>query len=63
MINEDEDRRYMSSVAPPTEPGLVEMPRGPSNWPKVVGIIAIVLGAGIPLGFARYGQHIGSLLD
>ena len=50
MINEDEDRRYMSSVAPPTEPGLVEMPRGPSSWPKVVGIIAIVLGVGGILG-------------
>lgn len=62
MITEDEDRRYLSSVAPPTEPGLVEMPRGPSVWPRVVGIIAIVLGAGGILG-GLYGALSPLMLD
>lgn len=30
---------------PPTQPGEMYLPQQPSAWPKVIGIIAIVLGA------------------
>ena len=33
-------------VAPPTQPGTIAAPQRPANWPKVVGTIAIVIGAG-----------------
>ena len=33
-------------LAPPTHPGAIAAPVRPSNWPTVIGIIAIVLGAG-----------------
>ena len=33
-------------LAPPTQPGAIVAPPRPSNWPNVIGIIAIVLGAG-----------------
>jgi len=31
-------------VAPPTLPGAIAAPRRPSNWPAVIGTIAIVFG-------------------
>ncbi len=37
-------------LAPPTQPGAIVAPPRPSNWPNVIGIIAIVLGAGGILG-------------
>ncbi len=37
-------------LAPPTQPGAIAAPARPSNWPTVIGIIAIVLGAGGILG-------------
>jgi len=37
-------------AAPPTQPGMVGLPQRPSAWPKVIGIIAIVFGAGGSLG-------------
>ena len=33
-------------LAPPTQPGAIAAPPRPSNWPTVIGIIAIVVGAG-----------------
>ncbi len=33
-------------LAPPTQPGAIVARPRPSNWPNVIGIIAIVLGAG-----------------
>jgi len=34
------------AVAPPTQPGMVSVPQqGETGWPKVIGIIAIVLGS------------------
>ncbi len=50
MTVENEGRQYLSAVAPPTEPGLAAIPAEPSAWPKVIGIIAIVLGAAGFLG-------------
>ncbi len=49
MTQGNENQPYFSPVAPPTEPGQLAMPRGPSSWPTVVGIIAIVLAAGAML--------------
>ncbi len=33
-------------VAPPIQPGTIAAPQRPANWPKVIGIIAIVFGSG-----------------
>ena len=33
-------------VAPPIQPGTITSPQRPTNWPKVVGTMAIVLGSG-----------------
>ena len=37
-------------LTPPTHPGAITAPARPSNWPVVIGIIAIVVGAGGILG-------------
>lgn len=37
-------------VAPPTQPGVYLVPARAPAWPKVIGVIAIVLGAGGALG-------------
>ena len=33
-------------VAPPTQPGALATPKRPTNWPMVIGTIAIVCGSG-----------------
>lgn len=33
-----------SSMSPPTIPGPIEMGEAPSQWPKVIGVLAIVFG-------------------
>lgn len=33
-----------SSMSPPTVPGPIEMGEAPSQWPKVIGVVAIVFG-------------------
>ncbi len=38
--------RYISPPAPPTEVGYAETPPKQSSWPTIIGVIAIVLGAG-----------------
>ncbi len=60
MTQGNENQPYFSPVAPPTEPGQLAMPRGPSSWPTVVGIIAIVLAV-IVMMFSSRG--IGEFVD
>lgn len=54
-MTEDHQNVPPIAVAPPTRPGMVaEPPARQSGWPKVIGIIAIVLGSLGILG-AVYG--------
>lgn len=35
----------VAPFVPPTQPGGIRAPQGASSWPRIIGIIAIVLGA------------------
>lgn len=60
MIGNDKEPR-MSPVAPPTRPGAAWAVPAESSWPKVIGIIAIVLGSLGILG-GVYGVFTPQLL-
>ncbi|MHC4065481.1 MAG: hypothetical protein ACYSUI_13430 [Planctomycetota bacterium] len=50
MTGQPPDHMQPPAPMPPTQPGEMYRPEQPSNWPKVVGIIGIVLGALAILG-------------
>lgn len=45
MTQEESSSTPGQQFAPPTDPGEISTPQRPSNWPTVIGIIAIVFGA------------------
>jgi hypothetical protein len=50
MTQFDPNQQFQQRMAPPTDMGQFIIPPQPSSWPKVIGIIAIVLGSLATLG-------------
>ncbi len=53
ILSDETDARTDPPITPPTTPGPLRLPPRSSNWPRVIGIIAIVVGScGILVGIS-----------